>query len=202
MSQALTMALYFLICRELDINASFPGNAALWNSPDDMSYAPGVADMTIWAATSKLCRNEAFNHTNGDLIIWRYFWPVMAAHFHARAEEPIFTASGESGTQIERNFSMKDWAKDKRQVWQDVCRKYGGNPEAFDWGTWGFFDWTVGKTWPTFGTNNKARKFGWARVDDTVETWLETFKSLENGGVLPLASNVQHEGEWEAVERK
>ena len=86
---------------------------------------------------------------------------------------------------MENNFSMIDWARDKRPYWESVCRKYGGNPEAFEWGTWGFFDWSIGKTWPTLGTNNKARRYGWTRVDDTLESWIETYRSFEAAGILP-----------------
>lgn len=76
-----------------------------------------------------------------------------------------------------------------------MCKKYGGNPDAFDWGTWGFFDWSIGKTWPTLGTNNKARKYGWTRVDDTYESWIETFKSFELAGILPKSSVIRAESE-------
>lgn len=96
---------------------------------------------------------------------------------------------------MENNFSMIDWAKDKKPYWESVCKKYGGNPEAFDWGTWGFFDWSIGKTWPTLGTNNKARKYGWTRVDDTHESWLETFKSFELAGILPKSSAIRAESQ-------
>lgn len=94
---------------------------------------------------------------------------------------------------MENNFSMIEWAKDKRPYWEAVCKKYGGKPEAFDWGTWGFFDWSIGKTWPTIGTNNKARKYGWTRVDDTFESWIETFKSFELAGILPPSRVIQAE---------
>ena len=80
---------------------------------------------------------------------------------------------------------MGVWAKDKKAVWERICNKYGGNKEAFDWGTWGFFDWAIGKSWPTLASISKARKFGWNRYDDTYETWIETFRSFENAGVLP-----------------
>lgn len=82
-------------------------------------------------------------------------------------------------------FRMGEWATDKRAVWDRVCEKYGGNKEAYEWGTWGFFDWTVGKAWPTLSSMTKARKFGWHRYDDTYETWIETFKAFENAGILP-----------------
>jgi hypothetical protein len=86
---------------------------------------------------------------------------------------------------------MGEWAKDKKQVWETVCEKYGGSKEAFDWGTWGFFDWATGKSWPTISTMTKARKFGWHRYDDTYETWVETFKAFENAGILPRNHQIQ-----------
>jgi len=83
------------------------------------------------------------------------------------------------------SFRMGEWAKDKRAVWERICDKYGGSKEAFDWGTWAFFDWSVGKAWPTISSINKARRMGWKRQDDTYQTYINTFKSFENAGVLP-----------------
>ena len=82
---------------------------------------------------------------------------------------------------------MEDWQQGKQEVWNDVCEKYGGNKEAFNWGTWGFFNWAMGKAWPTTSSMSKARRFGWQRQDDSLDTWLETFRSFENAGVLPRA---------------
>lgn len=86
---------------------------------------------------------------------------------------------------------MGAWAKDKKAVWEKVCEQHGGNKEAFDWGTWGFFDWAIGKAWLTTMSISKARKFGWARYDDTFETWVETFRTFENAGILPRARLLQ-----------
>lgn len=85
---------------------------------------------------------------------------------------------------------MAEWAKDKKPVWEQICDKYGGNKEAIDWGTWGFFDWSIGKAWPTISSINKARRLGWKRHDDTFETWVETFRSFENAGILPPNRNL------------
>lgn len=81
MSEAITMALYFLICREMGENATFPGNKVFYNTVDDQSYAPSIADMSVWASTNDHCKNEAFTHVNGDVIMWRYFWPAIGAYF-------------------------------------------------------------------------------------------------------------------------
>lgn len=81
MSEALTVALYFLISREIGGNGLFPGNSFFYDSIDDQSYAPSIADMTIWASTTAHCKSEAFNHCNGDVIVWRYFWPELGKYF-------------------------------------------------------------------------------------------------------------------------
>lgn len=85
---------------------------------------------------------------------------------------------------------MSDWAADKRPVWKRICAKYGGSEAAFDCGTWGFFDWSVGKAWPTTSSISKARRFGWNRYDDTYETWCETFRTFANAGMLPKQRDV------------
>ncbi|KAM5363919.1 hypothetical protein ACJZ2D_011771 [Fusarium nematophilum] len=186
MSAALTLAIYILCCKEAGKVPVFPGNKFFYNSVDDASYAPSLADMNVWAATNEHTKNEAFNHTNGDVIVWKYFWPKLAAYFGVEIpENQEWKASGE-GERMEHNFLMTDWAKDKSPVWEQVVDKHGGNPEAFKWGTWDFFDWAVGKAWFTIGSVSKARKFGWTRYDDTYDTWIETFRSFENAGVLPV----------------
>lgn len=94
---------------------------------------------------------------------------------------------GDKGTYA-NDIKMGDWAIGKKAAWENVCDKYGGNKEAFDWGTWGFFDWAIGKAWPTLSSISKARRFGWSRHDDTFETWVETFRTFENAGILPRNS--------------
>jgi len=88
-------------------------------------------------------------------------------------------------------FTMEGWSQGKKETWLAVCEKYGGEEKAFDWGTWFFFDWSLGKAWPTLGTASKARKYGWQRYDDTLDTWIETFRAFENAGILPRQSHAQ-----------
>lgn len=89
---------------------------------------------------------------------------------------------------------MVEWAKDKRPIWEAVVKKYGGKAEAFDWGTWGFFNWATGKSWCTISSITKARKYGWHRTDNTFETWIETFWSYENAGLLPTRAALLSNG--------
>ncbi|KAI9923925.1 hypothetical protein ASPWEDRAFT_436420 [Aspergillus wentii DTO 134E9] len=188
MSEALTMAMYFLICRELGDSGMFPGNEYFWTSIDDSSYSPSLADLSVWATTQEQCKDEAFNHSNGDIFVWKYFWPAIGKYFGLEVPEPNFQKAVGQAETLSNEFDMMEWAKDKRPVWERVVQKYGGNVEAFDWGTWGFFNWAMGKSWPTISSVNKARTYGWGRVDNTYDTWIDTFRSFENAGILPRHS--------------
>ncbi|KAH7152562.1 hypothetical protein EDB81DRAFT_881530 [Dactylonectria macrodidyma] len=184
MSEALTLALYVLISKELGEVPKFPGNEYFYNSVDDDSYAPSLADLTIWATTHEHTKNEAFDHANGDTYVWKYHYASICGYFGIDILEqtgwPTVHDDGRLATQV----VLGEWAKDKKLVWERLCDKYGGNKEAFDWGTWSFFNWATGKTWPTIMSISKARKFGWNRCDDTLETWIETFKAFENAGIF------------------
>ncbi|KAF4304808.1 putative nucleoside-diphosphate-sugar epimerase protein [Botryosphaeria dothidea] len=185
MSEAVTLALYMLVCKEIGQKARFSGNRYFWHCVDDSSYAPSLADMSVWATTEEHTKNEAFNHQNGDVFFWKNLLPKLGDYYGVEVlGENAIESAGDSEV-MEQSFKMGNWAKDKKPVWESICKKYGGNPEAFDWGTWWFMDWAVGKSWPTISSVNKARKMGWQRYDDTYETWIETFRSFENAGILP-----------------
>ncbi|KAM5364979.1 hypothetical protein ACJZ2D_011239 [Fusarium nematophilum] len=185
MSEALTLALYVLISKELGEIPKFPGNEYFYNAVDDDSYAPSLADMTIWATTHEHTKNEAFNHANGDTYVWKYHYASVCEYFGIDIPEQTDWPTVHDDGRLVTQVVLGEWAKDKKLVWERLCDKYGGNKEAFDWGTWGFFDWATGKTWPTIMSISKARKFGWNRYDDTLETWIETFKAFENAGIFP-----------------
>ncbi|KAF4975664.1 hypothetical protein FZEAL_7554 [Fusarium zealandicum] len=195
MSLALSMAIYMLCCREMGEVPMFPGNRFFYTKCiDDSSYAPSIADLSVWAATDEGAKNEDFSHSNGDVYTWESLWPQLGKYFGM--DIPEFTewkALGENQV-MDNNFSMIDWAKDKEEVWARVVAKHGGQIEAFGWGTWDFFDWAIGKAWCTISTVSKARKFGWTRYDVTYDTFIETFRTFENAGILPYAE-VKHPAE-------
>lgn len=85
---ALTVAIYFLTCRELGQIPMFPGNKFFYNAVDDASYAPSIADMSVWASTNEHTKNEAFSHNNGDYIVWKYFWARLGEHFGMEVGRP------------------------------------------------------------------------------------------------------------------
>ena len=81
MSIALNLALYFLLCKFENVPCQMPSNKLYFEGYDDMSYAPLIADLTLFASTQPQCVNQAFNCANGDYVSWRWFWARLAAYF-------------------------------------------------------------------------------------------------------------------------
>ncbi|KAF5857751.1 hypothetical protein ETB97_005386 [Aspergillus alliaceus] len=162
----------------------FPGNKYFYEAVDDSSFAGGIADMSLWATTNDHTKNEAFNHTNGDNYVWKYSFRKVGRYFGIEIPEQTHWPEHRERKGMVHSFHMGRWAEDKRAVWERICDKYGGSKEAFDWGTWAFFDWT-----------------GWKRKDDTYQTYIDTFKSFENARVL-TPNRVLHQNTKAMVDGK
>ncbi|PVH68473.1 NAD(P)-binding protein [Cadophora sp. DSE1049] len=188
MNLALTIALYFLICKELGVEAIMPTNQIFWEGLDDLSYAPIIADLTIFVSTRAECSNEAFNVSNGDVFRWKEMWPKVAKYFGAKASsDPVFKKPVPVIGTVQQEISLVDWHQDKEQVWFDICTRMGV-PQAkltFSYGTWQFQDWVFRRSWNVTLSIDKARKFGWTAKIDDYDCLVECFKQFEADGLIP-----------------
>ncbi|KAL1634847.1 hypothetical protein SLS58_010476, partial [Diplodia intermedia] len=208
MSMAITLAVYILISLESSPSPSsssgqtttnvppFPGSQAVLDFPDDVSFAPSLADLTVWASTHDRARDEAFNHASGDPVVWRYFWPRLAARWSIGGGGEVRNYSPQSDDGNEEvstlRTSVSEWARDKRPVWDRVVRRYGGRPDAFDWCSWSVLDWGyVRRDWPVLPSAAKARACGWTRWDRAMDGWEAAFAAFEDAGILPRAAVVR-----------
>jgi nucleoside-diphosphate-sugar epimerase len=69
------IGVYGALLREAGDALHFPGGAS---SVTEVVSADLVARAIAWAATSPAARNEVFNVTNGDVMVWRTVWPAIA----------------------------------------------------------------------------------------------------------------------------
>lgn len=188
MNEALTIALYFLICRELGVDAPMPTNQRYWEGTDDVSYAPLIADLTIYVSTNSHCKNQAFNVTNGDYFSWRYMWPRLAAYFGAKASSvQKFVMSPPKEGDLQLDHSFLEWSQDKRKVWDEFCeiKNLPGAKATFDFGTWAFQDWVFQRTWSATLSMSKARRFGWNGYVDSYQSFIDTFETFKKHGLIP-----------------
>ncbi|RDW56535.1 NAD(P)-binding protein-13 [Coleophoma cylindrospora] len=188
MNSALTFALYFMVCKELGTEASMPTNQTYFNGYDAVSDSRLIADLTIYASTNEKCANQAFNINNGDCFSWRYMWPRLACYFGATASSTqVFAKESPVEGTLQLEFSLAEWAKDKREVWDRICDK-AGMPTAkatWDAGTWDFQDWVFRRTWYGTLSISKARKFGWTGYVDSYDSFRHVFEKLKELKQIP-----------------
>lgn len=189
MNLALTYAVYFLLCAELDVEARMPTNVTYWNDTEDQSDATLIAELTIWASTTPAAANEAFNCVNGDVFRYRYMWPRLASFFGARAtsnqnfEKPRPVEEGA----LQQEFSVIEWLGDKQPVWETLCDR-AGIPEAK--ATFGFvtpfiMDWAFRRSWSATLSMSKARKLGWTGYLDSYESNIRVFQRFRELKQIP-----------------
>lgn len=182
-NEAIPIAQYFLICRELGTTPRWPGTLDSYHRVEDMSYAPSIADLTIWAATHDHCGNEAFNQVNGSVIVWRFLWNMFSQYFDVPFDQKAVAPTEETVP-----MDMAEWASDKGPVWERIVAQYGGKVESFRLDSFALMNWYITPSvqkMPFMSTVSKARKMGWSRIDNTYEAWINTLRSYENAGVLP-----------------
>jgi nucleoside-diphosphate-sugar epimerase len=191
MNLALTIALYFLICKELDVEAPMPTNQIFWTGLDDLSYAPIIADLSIFVSIRAECANEAFNVSNGDVFRWKEMWQRLGKYFGAKVSpDPEFKKPFPVVGTVQQEFSLADWHQDKEKVWFDLCTQLGA-PQAkstFSYGTRQFQDWVFRRSWNVTLSIEKARKFGWTAKIDDYDCLVEGFKKFERDGLIPPIS--------------
>ncbi|KAL4878718.1 hypothetical protein BJY04DRAFT_220785 [Aspergillus karnatakaensis] len=187
MNEALPLAQYFLICRERNEPPVFPGNYAGWHQVEMQSYAPSIADMSIWASATPAARNQAFNHGNGDPVIWRFLWEYLVQYFYPLGVVNIEDCAP-GAAQTEKQVDLATWVKDKKSVWEKIVARDGGMIESFQEHSFALMDGLLSRKTPGcefMASVRKARGLGWARWDDSYEGWGEVLRGYENAGVLP-----------------
>jgi hypothetical protein len=188
MNSALTYALYFLVQKELGKPAPMPTNQIYWNGFDDCSDAALIADLTVWATTTPKAANQAFNSANGDHVQWRYMWPSLAKHLGAEASPDYeFQKPAPKLGELQQEFSLGEWSKDKRPVWDQICDK-ANLPEAkatWDAGTWQYQDWVFQRAWCSTVSVSKAREYGYTGYKDSYKSLTSAFDNFKKVKQIP-----------------
>ncbi|KAL1925339.1 uncharacterized protein VTP21DRAFT_222 [Calcarisporiella thermophila] len=181
MSMAPTIGLYFALVKELGLPALFYGSKFWWEEFCDFSYAPLLAEFTVWASTHEQCANEAFNCVNGDVTRWENIWPLLCKYFDVPCPEQNFNTQGkQSGLP-----SLIDLVKSHEHEWDGIAEKYGLDKEAFKYATWQFAEGMASRTWKVLSSMSKARKLGWTGYKDSDEMWIEIMDRLKRDRIIP-----------------
>ncbi len=139
-----------------------------------------VARALLWAARAPAARNETFNLTNGDVLVWRNVWPAIADALGVAAgpDEPV---------------RLVDYLPQQAGAWRriaerhglvepDILRLVGSSHEYSDF----CMATGVEKTPPpALVSTIKVRQAGFADCIDTEVMFRELFARLIDARILP-----------------
>jgi len=175
MNMGTTLAVYATICKETGRPFVWPGSSAQWNGLSDVTDARVLAAHLIWASTTEIARNQAFNVVNGDVFRWSRLWKKIADYFHVEAVG--------YGTAIQS--LEKEMAGDSA-TWQQIAEKYqlkegSLNRLSTAWHT----DLDLGRPIEVMTDMSKSRKMGFTVYQDTEDTFYDLFKELRAMKLIP-----------------
>ena len=175
MNMGTTLAAYASICKELGRPFKFPGSAAQWNGLTDMTDARVLGKQLVWASTTDIAKNEAYNIVNGDIFRWSWLWPRLAKWFGVAWQ-------GFEAAPVPLEGQMTNDAK----VWKEMTSKYGLiEPDlwrvASPWHT----DLDMGRPLEVMTDMTRSRKLGFLVYQNTEEAFHDLFATLRAEKVIP-----------------
>ena len=175
MNMASTLAAYAAICKELGRPFKFPGSTAQWNGLTDMTDARVLGKQLVWASTTDIAKNEAYNIVNGDIFRWNWLWPRIAKWFEIDWE-------GFQGTPVPLEGQMANDA----DVWKEMTTKYRlVEPDlwrvASPWHT----DLDMGRPLEVTTDMALSRKLGFLVYQNTEEAFQDLFATLRAEKIIP-----------------
>ncbi|UJR26448.1 hypothetical protein I4U23_007778 [Adineta vaga] len=189
MNFAVSLALYASLQKEKGHPLLFPGNEVSWNAIVDHSDALNTARFQIWSSTNDEIQNEIFNIHNGDEVRFCTLWPHFEKYFGFIPHEQTFDAIEEiqTGNIGILELSLADYMPKNKETWDRLVKHNRLDSSAFDYATWNFIDFVLGRAFDDHGDMTKARKFGWTTTVDTKQSYIQCFDRLKQMKIIPLS---------------
>jgi len=175
MNMGTTLAAYATICRETGRPFRFPGSAAQWNGLTDMTDARLLARHLLWAATTPVARNEAFNVVNGDIFRWSWMWGRIAQWFGL---EP---ADFDGSLQPLETQMAQD-----APLWRAIAEREGlAEPDLTRLSSPWHTDADLGRPIEVVTDMSKSRKLGFTAYQATDDAFFDLFARLRAARLIP-----------------
>ena len=175
MNMGTTLATFASICKETGRPFKFPGSAAQWNGLTDMTDARVLGKQLVWASTTDVAKNDAYNIANGDIFRWNWMWPRIAEWFGVKwvgfENEPE---------------PLEAQMRDCHPLWRALVAKHGlVEPDldrvASPWHT----DLDLGRPLEVMTDMAVSRERGFLVYQSTDEAFRDLFGELRRDRVIP-----------------
>jgi len=175
MNMATTLAVYASICKATGRPFRFPGSAAQWNSLTDMTDARQLARHLLWASTTPVAANEAFNVVNGDVFRWSWMWSRIAEWFGLEAA-PF------DGSVLPLERQMEADAP----LWERIVAEHGlTEPDMHRLVSAWHSDADLGRPIEVVTDMSKSRRMGFLDYQPTDDAFFDAFARLRAERIIP-----------------
>lgn len=175
MNMGTTLAVYASLCRETGRPFTFPGSTVQWNCLTDMTDARLLAQHLLWAATTPLAANAAFNVVNGDVFRWQWMWERIANWFGLQPA-PFDGIVRPLEEQMKADAPLwRQIAERERLAEPDLSRL------ASPWHT----DADLGRPIEVVTDMSKSRRLGFREYQPTDDAFFDLFAQLRADRLIP-----------------
>ena len=174
MNMTMALGVHAALQRELGEPLAFPGGAPFITQATDAAL---LGRAIRWGAQAEQARNETFNVTNGDELVWRSAWPAIAGVFGMEVGE-------------DAPVSLVDSMPRHAGLWERMTAKYGlagYGMETLIGSSWQFADAVFGLHGGqhTLLSTVKIRRAGFHDCIDTEAMFDSQLRRLQAMRILP-----------------
>lgn len=167
------LGLYGAILKELGEPLHFPGSgSAIFETID----ANVLASAIYWAGNAETAKNETFNITNGDVLVLKNIWPVIAEALGMEVGENIPISLTK---EMPKHSELWDTIRNKNQLIAPAMDEFVG--QSFQ-----FADRYLNELdHPLLVSTVKLRQAGFTEMMDTEEMFMKWLKIFQEKRYLP-----------------
>jgi nucleoside-diphosphate-sugar epimerase len=173
MNLVLVLAVYATISKALGLPLRHPGSEANARSLYNVTDSGLLARACVWMATDPAAANEPFNITNGDIFRWQDMWPAIADYFGMETAQP-------------QKIDLVQMMADKRPLWERLVKEHNLQPIPYEQLVrWHYGNFVFTPEFDIISSTTKAKRYGFAEVQDSEEMFLRHFDELRTNRVIP-----------------
>jgi len=170
------VAVYATICKETGMAFFQPkGNPIVTEATDATLFAQAL----YWALNEENARNQTFNITNGDILIWHHLWPEIANYFDVPLGQKRNRTLSTALPKLEKEWGL---IVEKYQLKKLTLKELVG-------GSWQFLDRALRDAGPfpspSLVSTIKIRKAGFNGCIDTSESIHKYFTEMRRERLIP-----------------
>lgn len=173
MNIATVIGAYAAICRAQGAAFRFPGNEQVYRQVlAQFTDAKLLARASLWAATAKASKAEAFNFVH-EPFRWERIWTAVASAFDLEIGPPL-------PLELSQHMPLQ------RPCWDNLMANTSSAVPYDQAVGWGFGDFVFGAAFDVISDMGKIRRSGFNETIDSATALVDAIRRQQRAGILPM----------------